>query len=474
MAKARNENILRAIPSVDSLLAEPPIAELRQRHPRFPWTQFIRLIVDDFRAACERGGKDGTGDRETVKERLVQNTLERLERLRSGGQQRVINATGVILHTNLGRAVLGQRVREAVVTALSSYVNLEYDLPTGERGSRGETMLELACLASGAEAAMVVNNNAAAVYLVVNTYSPPGRIIVSRGELVEIGGSFRLPDILSRAAGEVVEVGTTNRTYAKDYERVAKPGDVILKVHRSNYELSGFVHEASIAELVEVGRKKECHVVFDLGSGAFHDFAEAGIGGEEVVSVALDAGVDCVTMSGDKLLGGVQAGIILGRAIFLARLKQNPLRRAIRVDKLCIAALEALFRCYLFEDRPEAEVTLLDQVLGPVEALRSRAENVIEGLRGQQAAGLTLEIVDDEAAVGGGSFATEKLPSAAISIRCTSEREAVGLAKKMRTHELPIVPRIKGSEVRINMRSVLPDEDEDLKTNLGMILGRRS
>jgi L-seryl-tRNA(Ser) seleniumtransferase len=319
----------------------------------------------------------------------------------------------------------------------------------------------------------VVNNNAGAVYLVVNSYSPPGRVVVSRGELIEIGGSFRLPDILSRSAGEVIEVGTTNRTYVSDYERVAKAEDILLKVHQSNYDIQGFAHEASIAELVEVAKAKSCYVVYDLGSGALWDFAAVGIQGEEVVSRVLEWGVDCVTMSGDKLLGGVQAGIIVGRANFLARLKQNPLRRALRVDKLTIAALEELLRCYLFEEKPVDEVATLGLILAPTEGLNARANRILEDLKRDVAGRFVVEVVDDEAVIGGGSFACERVPSAAISIRCASEKDAVALARRMRNHRIPLVPRLKGSEVRFNLRSVLPDEDEELVQNLAEIIGER-
>jgi L-seryl-tRNA(Ser) seleniumtransferase len=473
MPKGSNKDILRAIPSVDSLLADARVAELRDRHPNFPWTRFLRFAVDAFRSACESGEEPCSAEREAVKQRILDTATEQYHNLRRGGQSRVINGTGVILHTNLGRAVLAPAVQEAVSTAMSHYVNLEFDLETGERSTRGKTMLDLIALASGAEAAMVVNNNAAAVYLVVNTFSPPGRVIVSRGELVEIGGSFRLPDILSRSAKEVIEVGTTNRTYAGDYEKAVKAGDLILKVHRSNYEVSGFTHEAAITELVEVAGKKKCFLAYDLGSGAMFDFSRAGIEGEEVVSNILQTGVDCVTMSGDKLLGGIQAGIILGRAIFLARLKQNPLRRAMRVDKICIAALEALYRCYLFDAEPQEGVTVLQQVMDSAETLKSRAAGIISRVSPLMVSAYRLELVDDEAVMGGGSFACEKVPSIAIAVQCGSEKDAVELARRMRCHENPIVPRIRGREVRINMRSVLQRDDEDLAESLAFVLGGR-
>ena len=470
MTQSDRNDLLRAIPPLDSLLADPLIEPLRRLHPRFPWTRFLRILTEEFREACENKPGWGKTDRESVRRHILETAIRRLASLRHGGQRRVINGTGVLLHTNLGRAVQGPAVRAAVATAMARYVNLEFDLATGERSRRGLLMNELAAIATGAEAAMVVNNNAAAVYLAVNTCSPPGRVLVSRGELVEIGGSFRLPDILSRAAGEVVEVGTTNRTYARDYEAVAKPGDLILKVHQSNYQLKGFIHQASIDELVEVGRLKKCDVMFDLGSGALYDYALAGIEGEGLASSAIEAGVDCVTMSGDKLLGGVQAGIILGREIFLARLRTNPLRRALRVDKITIAGLEALLQSYLFDPALETEVVVLGQVHESVEALQARAEKVAKELMTRGLDSVKFEVVPDEAAVGGGSFACEKVASAALAIRCSSEKKAVALAGKMRTHALPIIPRIKGAEVRINMRTVLPDEDGDLEENLFVIL----
>ena len=318
---------------------------------------------------------------------------------------------------------------------------------------------------------MVVNNNAAAVWLVVDTYSPPGRVIVSRGELVEIGGSFRLPDILAKAAGEVVEVGTTNRTYASDYSRVAQPGDVLLKVHRSNYEIQGFTHEAEIADLVRVGAERNCRVVCDLGSGCFFDFAARGIVGEKLVREVLETGVDCVTMSGDKLLGGVQAGIILGKAPFVDQLKGNPLRRAVRVDKITIAALQAVSRVYLFDRSPERSIPILRQSTDEVNELRERASEIVNRLASSVRQSFDVRVVEDLAAIGGGSFACEDLPSVAVAIRCASDADAVALAKRLRKRPVPILARIKGSEVRLNLRSVLPSEDGDLRDGLDAVLG---
>ncbi|MEJ2720396.1 MAG: L-seryl-tRNA(Sec) selenium transferase [bacterium] len=454
---------LRAIPPIDELLGSSTLAPLRRAHPNFPWTIYVRHVVDEFRS-----GKHGrlSGDRDTVAARILSAVADGVGELRDLGMRRIINATGVILNTNLGRAVLGRRVQEAVQTAMRHYVNLEVDLDSGKRGSRGETMIELLRLAAGSEAALVVNNNAAAVHLVVSTFSPPGRVIVSRGELVEIGGSFRLPDILHKAAAGVIEVGTTNRTYTADYARVAEPGDVFLKVHSSNYEIRGFTHDAPVGELVAVAAEKRCYVVYDLGSGSFFDFERAGIKGEERVGDVLETGVDCVTMSGDKLLGGVQAGIIVGRSIFLDQIRQNPLRRALRIDKVTIAAMQALLRVYLFDERPESEVPILRQSTETIEALEARARKIVAALDPGTSRRLDIDVVNDIAAVGGGSFACEDVDSVAVAVRCPTEKDAVGLAGRMRNQQPPIFTRIKSNEVRLNLRSVLPYEDDDVVKGL--------
>jgi L-seryl-tRNA(Ser) seleniumtransferase len=382
----------------------------------------------------------------------------------------VLNGTGVILHTNLGRAPVGEAAVRAAEQALSGYVSLEVDLESGERARRGDSIEPLFALLCGAEAAMVVNNNAAAVYLVANSFSPPGRIIVSRGELVEIGGSFRLPEILRHAAAEVIEVGTTNRTYATDYERVAKAGDVLMKVHKSNYEIEGFAHEATVSELVEIGKRCDCRVVFDLGSGALFDFAQAGIGHEPVAARIVEKGVDAVTMSGDKLLGAAQAGIIVGTRACIDRLKQNPLRRVVRVDKVAVAVLQSVAREYLFARDVTAAVPVLAQITADVKALEHRANEIADVLR---RAGVTnVSVVSDDAAVGGGSFANTRVPSVALVIVCAGDRDAVVLARRLRLRAQPVFTRVKGCEVRVNLSTIFAQEDATLADGLIDALAR--
>ncbi len=468
MKSSDDKRALRSIPSVDEILGTPEIVALREAHPQFPWTHFVRGVTTGVRE-----GKHGPveGSRDEIRALVVRTIESKIAELRTGGTRRVINGTGVILNTNLGRAVLGEEVVEAVRDAMSHYVNLEIDLESGRRSHRAETLEELICLLTQAGGALVVNNNAAAVWLVVSSFSPPGRVIVSRGELVEIGGSFRLPDILARAAETVVEVGTTNRTYAADYAKVAKGGDVLLKVHRSNYDIRGFTHEADIAELVTVGREKGCHVVYDLGSGCLYDFESRGIAGEKRVQDVLRTGVDCVTMSGDKLLGGVQAGIIVGNAHFVAKLRQNPLRRALRIDKATIAALQALMRVYLFHSAPDSRVPMLRQSLEDLDRLKERANRIIDAVAPRRRTN-ELRIVDDPATIGGGSFACQDLPSIAVAIACGSEADAVALARKMRSLEVPILSRIKGAEVYLNLRTILTHEDGEVSRVLGDLLGK--
>ena len=458
MTPTPGHDLLRAIPSVDELLATPAFSAWREASPHFPWTRFVRGVLDELRAGLLQVPE--SADRAALTAAITDAAARRLDALRAGGLRPVLNGTGVMLHTNLGRAPVGDAAVRAAERALRGYVSLEVDLESGERARRGDAIEPLFALLCGTEAAMVVNNNAAAVYLVANSFSPPGRIIVSRGELVEIGGSFRLPEILRHAAAEVIEVGTTNRTYAADYERVARPGDVLMKVHKSNYEIEGFAHEATVAELVEVGKRCDCRVVFDLGSGALFDFAGAGIGHEPPAARIIEAGVDAVTMSGDKLLGGVQAGIIVGRRACIERLKQNPLRRVVRVDKVAVAVLQSVAREYLFSNDVRAAVPVLAQITADVALLEGRARAITDALA--RAGAAQVSVVPDEAAVGGGSFATTRVTSVAIAIACANDRDAVRLARRLRMRAQPVFTRVKGSEVRVNMSTIFGEEDAAL------------
>ncbi len=461
---------LRSIPSVDDILNHPELAAWRAEHPRFPWTPLLRSVLQSVRDEL-RAAKSPAADRDAISERVVAAARTRVEWLRTGGLRPVLNGTGVVLHTNLGRAPVGERAARAALDALVGYSSLEVDLETGVRSKRAEVLEALVCHLTGAEAAMVVNNNAAAVYLVVNTLSPPGRVIVSRGELVEIGGSFRLPEILRHAARDVVEIGTTNRTYASDYEREARAHDVLLKVHTSNYEIEGFAHATTTAELVAVARARGAYSVFDLGSGALFDFAARGLGHDPVVSAVIESGVDLVTMSGDKLVGGVQAGIVAGRRELIDRLKQNPLRRAVRIDKVAVAALQEVLRAYLFGAEPADEVPVIAAVTEGREECRQRAERLASRLAKAVSSRWRVRAVDDEAAVGGGSLAGAAVPAAAVAIACRDDDEAVRLARALRMRAVPVFVRVRGDELRVNMMTIFPSQEEILMTALVDALG---
>ncbi|HEU4929445.1 MAG TPA: L-seryl-tRNA(Sec) selenium transferase [Candidatus Krumholzibacteria bacterium] len=464
-------DVLRALPSVDEVLAHPQVSAWRAEHPFFPWTGFVRHVIDSVRAEVRAHGT--RADRASLTERAIAVASEQLDRLKTGGLRPVLNGTGVVLHTNLGRAPIGERAARAAHEALVGYSSLEVDLQTGERSRRNDVLEELLCRATGAEAAMVVNNNAAAVYLAVNTLSPPGRVIVSRGELVEIGGSFRLPEILRHAAREVVEVGTTNRTYAADYEREAQAGDVLLKVHKSNYEIEGFAHEATIAELVAIARAKSAFAAFDLGSGALFDFSGRGLGHDPVAARLVESGVDLVTMSGDKLLGGVQAGIVLGAKQVVDRLKQNPLRRAVRIDKVAVAALQEVLRAYLFA-APADEIPAIAMLCEDPKRLRDRAQRAAARLSERVPARWAPTGADDEAAVGGGSLSGAALASAAVVITCRDAREAVQLARELRLRPVPLFVRVRGAEIRVNMTTIFPSQDDALTAALAEVLSARA
>jgi L-seryl-tRNA(Ser) seleniumtransferase len=462
-----NKNLLRLIPSVDEVLAVPEVGELRRRHPGFPWTRCVRELTEGFRSG-DLGPLGST--RPEAKQAIVRALMAKVDTLRRGGLRRVINATGVILHTNLGRSLLGREVRSAVDLSLSHYTNLELDLDTGTRSRRGQVLLDLVRMATGAESAMIVNNNAAAVYLAVNSYSPPGRVLISRGEMVEIGGSFRLPDILRHAASQMIEVGTTNRTYIDDYAKEARAGDILMRAHRSNYDIQGFTHEASVDDLVGLARERGCYVLYDLGSGSLYDFTRIGLPGEERVEDVLASGVDGVTMSGDKLLGGVQAGVIVGSKKFVDGCAKNPLRRAVRIDKLAVAAMQALFRTYMFAGDPAQDIPTLRLAGSSLEFLKERAQSLFEALPRPARSRYRVEIVDDPAAMGGGSFAVQTIPSVALAFRFDAGGAASAFARDMRLRELPIIGRIQDNEVRLNLRSIPPEEDDDLKRELVALL----
>jgi L-seryl-tRNA(Ser) seleniumtransferase len=372
--------------------------------------------------------------------------------------QRVINATGVILHTNLGRAPLCPEALLRIVEVGSGYSNLEFDLAKGERGHRYDHVREILCALTGAEDALIVNNNAAAVLLVLNTLSEGKEVIISRGELIEIGGEFRIPDVMQKSSAIMREVGTTNRTRLADYEKAIDDNTgLILKVHTSNYRIVGFTEEADILSLVALGKKHGVPVMDDLGSGCLIDLDEYGLLHEPTVRETLSTGVDIVTFSGDKLLGGPQAGIIVGKKDILESVKRNPLNRALRIDKFTLAALEATLMHYLRPDDVVHKLRSLQALTEPLDVVKKRAADLISQLKKAKLLSLTFSLKESFAAAGGGSLPTEKIPTYLVGIK-SKKMKASQMEAKLRKVDVPIIVRVDKDEILIDLRTVAEDE----------------
>lgn len=375
---------------------------------------------------------------------------------------RVINATGIVVHTNLGRSLLAQEAIAHVMTAANRYSNLEYNLETGKRGLRYAIVEDILCDISGAQAAMVVNNNAAAVLLCLDTIAAGREVIVSRGELVEIGGSFRIPDVMARSGAILKEVGTTNRTHLRDYEdAIGNNTSLLLKVHTSNFGIVGFTASVSLRELVEMGGRHGLPVMEDLGSGTFIDFSRHGLQKEPTVRESVRAGADIVTFSGDKLLGGPQAGIILGKPEFIAKIRKNPLTRALRIDKLTLAALEGTLRLYRDEPRAIAAIPTLAMLTCPMDVIHRKALNLKSKIDAHNAPRLQAEILETMSMAGGGALPLMGLPSRSVGVRIQN-MSASALENHMRRNTPPIIGRIESDRFILDMRTVQDDELPDI------------
>jgi L-seryl-tRNA(Ser) seleniumtransferase len=434
----------RHLPSVSTLLERDAIRALLHRAPRAVVVDAVRTTVDDARSGVRAPQNDAE---------WVAAITAALEKAQRPSLRRVINATGVVLHTNLGRAPLAAVALEAIQNTASGYTNLEYDLEAGERGSRYMHCVALLRELTGAEDALVVNNNAAALVLALNATGNGKFAVISRGELVEIGGSFRIPDIMERSGARLAEVGTTNRTHAEDYEGAinAETG-AILKVHRSNFAMEGFVAEVDARALAVIAKKNNIPFIHDLGSGLLMPLDEIGLTGEPTAGDAVNAGASVVTMSGDKLLGGPQAGIIVGTKDLVARMKKNPLTRALRVDKLTLAALEATLFLYREPKRALAEIPILRMLATPVASLMDRANGIRKTLKD------LVEIVESEASVGGGAFPAARIASVALA--CNGD--AARLEERLRLGDPAIVGRVADGRLLLDLRAVAPADDAAL------------
>jgi len=436
----------RNLPSVNSLLDTSEMRELLERHPRTLVVEAIRDTLSELRLNADDVASDGLAD--AIAERVEKSALPSL--------RPVFNATGIILHTNLGRAPLANAAIEAVVGVAGGYTNLEYDLDVGRRGTRYSHCVSLLRELTGAEDAIVVNNGAAALVLGLSALARGREVIVSRGELVEIGGSFRVPDIMGRSGATLVEVGTTNRTHLDDYVRAITPRTgAIAKIHRSNFTIDGFVADVGVSDLVPIAGEHDIPIVHDLGSGLLIPLDEFGLSGEPTARAALDAGATVVMMSGDKLLGGPQAGIVVGKAYAIARLKKDPFARAMRVDKMTIAALGATLQLYRDPEHALAEIPTLAMITAPAAEVRERAAKLAQALRDLN---IDAEIVATSASVGAGAFPTREIPSSGVAFH----GDAAALQQKLRSGSPPVIGRIADDRLVLDLRSVPAAHDTEL------------
>ena len=459
---------MRAIPSVDELLGRPRLLALAEKSGRKLVTQSARTVLANLRARLKKvHPADGTTAADSAQ--LEMQVIAEVESQLAPSLVRVINATGVILHTNLGRSPLSAEAAARISEVATRYSNLEYDLATGKRGQRDVHTGRLLAELLSAEAAIVVNNNAAAVFLVLNTLSKDAETIVSRGELIEIGDGFRIPDIMAESGAVVREVGTTNRTRIRDYERaITERTRLLLRVHPSNFKITGFTARPSLEELIALGRRSKIPVFEDLGSGCLADLSASGIS-EPVAAASCAAGVSVVSFSGDKLLGGPQAGIIAGKRQIVERVRRNPLFRALRVDKLTIAALEVTLRAFLrgaLDEIPALRMIRLDS-----ESIGERARKLIAHLQPSIASGATFRITAGFSVIGGGSTPDQQLPTHLISI-ASPRHSAAELEERLRkpANGTAVIARIENKQLVLDLRTVLADEESELAAALASAL----
>ena len=443
--------LYRRIPKVDVLLEEDGIQKLEERYGR---SCVKRVVQDELeRVRILIGESVDETDALKAVEQLPDSISKSLELLYTPNIRSVINGTGTILHTNLGRAPLNREHAERLAVIAVEYSNLEYDLQRGERGERNAHFESLLCRLTGAEAALVVNNNAAAVLLCLSTLAKSGEVIVSRGELVEIGGKFRIPDVMEQSGAVLVEVGTTNKTHLSDYEKaITEETKAILKVHTSNYQIVGFTESVAVPKLKAIAREHEIPIIEDLGSGALVDLSRYGISHEPMVQEAIKGGADVVCFSGDKLLGGPQAGIIVGRKCYIDKMKKAPLTRALRVDKFTTAALEMTLEEYLSEERAMHRIPVLKMISEMPDAVKQRAQKLKSQLEQRELpAQIVLETCESQ--IGGGALPLEKISSTAVAIR-SEICSASEMEKRMRALPTPIIGRMINGAWAMDMRTI--------------------
>lgn len=466
------KNLFTLIPKVDEILDKDEIKELLKDIPRKTVLDSIRLLIDELRDNIKGKKLDEKGILEEIKN-IPEKIANKAEEKNAYKLKRVINATGVVIHTNLGRSLINEKIMDNIKDIAINYSNLEYDLATGSRGSRYSHLEEIICEITGGEAAMVVNNNAAAVMLVLSSMAKGKEVIVSRGELIEIGGSFRIPDVMEQSGASLVEVGTTNKTHLWDFENAINENTgALLKVHTSNYRVLGFTSNVDSSELFALKEKYNIPLIDDLGSGVLVDLSKYGIEYEPTVQESLKKGVDIVTFSGDKLLGGPQVGIIVGKREYIEKMKRNPLTRAFRVDKFTISALEATLRYYLDEGVAAIEIPTLAMLsMGKDEIERKAIElksKIIDIIKDDN---FKIDIEDSFSEVGGGSLPLEKLPTKCIvlTLENLSTQE---FENNLRKFNIPIITRLYKDKIYMDLRTIKEEEYNTVVEGLRFSLNR--
>ncbi|SHI47917.1 L-seryl-tRNA(Sec) selenium transferase [Clostridium amylolyticum] len=448
------KELLRKLPKVDILLQHSKVEEAFENNSRVLVIEAVREALEDTRKNILEGNIQ-----EFTIEDIINTFNDILDKNNKPKLRKVINAAGIVIHTNLGRSLLCDKAVNQVEDIIKNYNNLEYDIDKGARGSRYSHIEDIIKEITGAEAALVVNNNAAAVMLVLNTLCEEKEAIVSRGQLVEIGGSFRVPEVMKFSKAKLVEVGTTNRTHLYDYENnITENTGVLLKVHTSNFKILGFTEDVSAEELTKLGEKYDVPVVEDIGSGVLINLQSYGLSYEPTVQESVKKGIDVITFSGDKMLGGPQAGIIIGKKKYIDKIKKNQLTRALRVDKMTLAALEATLKCYLDEETAIKEIPTLNMMLTPPEEIKKKAQ-LLKRKLSTAPKHFSFHIEEDYSMVGGGSMPEEKLKTYVVKVK-SSKFSAKELEGELRNYETPIISRISNDEIYLDLRTIFKEDFE--------------
>jgi len=446
---------IKKIPKVDRLYQQISILPQYKNVSRPIIIQTIQTFLEQLREGIIHGQYE---ESDLVETRVIDNIKDAISKAIVPNLRSVINATGVIVHTNLGRSLLPQSALDQIVQVSSHYSNLEYNLETGQRGKRYTIVESLICALTGAEAATVVNNNAGAVLLTLQTIAKDKAVIVSRGELVEIGGSFRIPDIMALSGAKMVEIGTTNRTHLRDYQNaITSETALLLKVHQSNYAIMGFTAQVELKEMIQLGRTLSIPVMYDMGSGNLADFTMKGLPDEPVVQKIVSLGVDIATFSGDKLLGGPQAGIIVGKKSIINAVKQHPMARALRIDKLTLAALEATLRLYQDPKTVFENIPTLAFISRPLPEIKATAEKILEGFQELTKSHFQVNIIETNSKIGGGALPLHTLPTYCIGI-VSQRMSSDEIEQFFRSQNPPVIGRIEDNQYLLDCRTIMADE----------------